>query len=390
MSAWEVRAEKTLSKVNFEELLSIASTRRTDSTAIEILKPLIRYGGSHVVVPIKFKDGTIWAARLANEDCEGLLGKSLNVLNYIEKNCPDVTAPRVKAADVLDNKVGVAYLLLDWIDGVSLEDWSPCFPVREDRHFILDGVADYLLSLWSCTTECETLTSAAGNLTLSGLNLGNHSLRSVTSWFIEQLDRGMRRYFNGNRKVDVIDLLIQLSLVSKYVVSEYDNGPFVLAHEDLTCRNLIVNDKFQLQGIVDWDFARFVPLQVAICFPLFIACIPGFNNTPALYASDNNDPYAADRDYFLETFRKQEVERFGEGRISSLLETSCERQFFQLSMDYAAVNHQFSQLYCARTRQTMMDALVQLERFMEREGDYSENTAVLETRQEIQNLINDL
>jgi hypothetical protein len=93
------------------------------------------------------------------------------------------------------------------------------------------------------------------------------------------------------------------------------------------------------------------------------------------------EPYSEDRHYFLETFRKQEIERFASRRLSSLLETSSKRQFFQLSLDYATVNRQFIRRYCSRTRQTMEDALVQLGQFLEREGSYSDNAAVLETTQ---------
>ena len=163
MSAWEIRADNTLRKVCFSELLSIASTLRPNHTAVEIVKPLIQYGGSHVVVPIKFEDGAIWAARLANDDCEYLLEKSLAVLNYIEKTCPGIPAPRIKASGLLDtSKVGVAYLLLDWIDGVSLEHWSPDLPIREHRTVILDGMADCLLSLWSCSTDRKALGLCSG------------------------------------------------------------------------------------------------------------------------------------------------------------------------------------------------------------------------------------
>ena len=40
MSAWKILADNTLRKVNFSELLSIASIQRTNDTAIEIVKPL--------------------------------------------------------------------------------------------------------------------------------------------------------------------------------------------------------------------------------------------------------------------------------------------------------------------------------------------------------------
>jgi hypothetical protein len=131
-------------------------------------------------------------------------------------------------------------------------------------------------------------------------------------------------------------------------------------------------------------------LQVAVCFPLFIATIPGFVNAPIhppSLAGRLDDPYTEDRRYFQETFKKQEIKRFGTIRLSSLLESSCTRQFFQLSLDYASVQQQFSRLHCPRTRQTMEDALAQLELFLVREGTYSGNAAVLETMQKIKDFI---
>jgi hypothetical protein len=74
----------------------------------------------------------------------------------------------VKAAEVLDNRLGVAYLLLEWIDEVTLEDWSPHFP-GEDRHVFLDGATDFLLRLWSFDTGRETFSSRASNFLLFGL-----------------------------------------------------------------------------------------------------------------------------------------------------------------------------------------------------------------------------
>jgi hypothetical protein len=155
MSPWKIRADDTLRRVNFTKLLSVASTQRGGGEGdVKIVELLIRYGGSHVVVPIKFRDGKLWAARLANQGCSLLLAKSLIVLDHVAKHCPRVPAPRVQASGVLDtNSVGVGYLLLDWIDGVSVEHWSPEFPLREHCDVLLDGLADCLLSLWSCTTE---------------------------------------------------------------------------------------------------------------------------------------------------------------------------------------------------------------------------------------------
>jgi hypothetical protein len=85
------------------------------------------------------------------------------------------------------------------------------------------------------------------------------------------------------------------------------------------------------------------------------------------------------------------MEWFGVHRLSSLLEMSFERQFFELSMDYAAINHRFGQLFVLELGRRWLMRWYSWNDFVEHEGIYSENTAVLETRLEpIQNLINDV
>ncbi|KFG77888.1 phosphotransferase enzyme family protein [Metarhizium anisopliae] len=44
--------------------------------------------------------------------------------------------------------------------------------------------------------------------------------------------------------------------------SELNAGPFVLSHLDLRSRNIIVDQDLQIRGIIDWEFAATVPLQV--------------------------------------------------------------------------------------------------------------------------------
>jgi len=41
-----------------------------------------------------------------------------------------------------------------------------------------------------------------------------------------------------------------------------DDGPFVLNHLDLRSANIIVDENLRIQGIIDWEFATTVPLQM--------------------------------------------------------------------------------------------------------------------------------
>lgn len=51
-------------------------------------------------------------------------------------------------------------------------------------------------------------------------------------------------------------------IFDELIDSELNRGPFVLSHLDLRSRNIIVDQDLQIRGIIDWEFAATVPLQV--------------------------------------------------------------------------------------------------------------------------------
>ena len=115
----EIQANNILSNVSYDELLSAATVHRAGAAvaAVEVLKPWITYGGSNVIVPIKFRDGVIWAARLTTQEWKSLLHASFVALDYFKTYCQDVLAPRVMGMCLSDNSVGVPYMMVDWISG---------------------------------------------------------------------------------------------------------------------------------------------------------------------------------------------------------------------------------------------------------------------------------
>lgn len=80
--------------------------------------------------------------------------------------------------------------------------------------------------------------------------------------------------------------------------------------------------------VIDWDFARSVPLQVAVCFPLLVTIMP--DNTPKhplTLADCLDDSYTEGRHYCLETFK--EFESFRGICRSSLLQGSGKDNHFR-------------------------------------------------------------
>jgi hypothetical protein len=147
---WEIQANNILDNVSYDELLSAATAHRpgVSVAAVEVIKPWITYGGSNVIVPIKFGDGVIWAARLTTQEWIPLLQASFVALDYLQTYCQDVLAPRLMGMCLSNNSVGAPYIMMDWIPGHELDGWSAEFPPKGCRQRLLKGLAASLLALW--------------------------------------------------------------------------------------------------------------------------------------------------------------------------------------------------------------------------------------------------
>ena len=124
-----------------------------------------------------------------------------------------------------------------------------------------------------------------------------------------------------------------------------------------------------------------MPLQLAVRFPDFIVNIPGH------YLADcedsHGDSYSEDRRYFLETFRKLETAKFGSQPLSHILEHCEERQFFLMSLAWPNVSSEFWQRHCLWTKANLENALVELDRFLERKHKYPGNEIIAGVRRQI-------
>lgn len=87
-------------------------------------------------------------------------------------------------------------------------------------------------------------------------------------------------------------------------------------------------------SIIDWDTAQVAPAASAIQHPLFIADIPGWRNDGVPEGMTFED----DRAYLEHAIRKLEDNA---GPIATMLESSRERQFFELSLCNSRINHEY-------------------------------------------------
>lgn len=138
-----------LDKVNKNDLLQRASSLANGSPCHFIGNPIHR--SDQIILKIYFPDkAKTWAAKIPfDQECP-FYGISVQPLELLANWHPQIPAPRVHGYVDVDqeeeegegeSKVGVVYMLMEWIDGKPMQPWSLNEPPVEARCKVLDQIA---------------------------------------------------------------------------------------------------------------------------------------------------------------------------------------------------------------------------------------------------------
>lgn len=83
------------------------------------------------------------------------------------------------------------------------------------------------------------------------------------------------------------------------IVEEHVRGPFPLCHMDLHYGNILVDDEYNITGIIDWSDVQTVPLERFIISPELVT-FPGLSD-------EHNAPSIAFREKFAAVLRTKEL-----------------------------------------------------------------------------------
>jgi len=98
---------------------------------------------------------------------------------------------------------------------------------------------------------------------------------TASNFLTEIVDRKIVRVGNGQiAKLQLRDCFVLRVLARSIVYPALETSPYLISHEDLAPQNIIVDSDYNIKGIIDWGFARFLPLQFAVSFPRFLAIEP--------------------------------------------------------------------------------------------------------------------
>lgn len=140
-------------------------------------------------------------------------------------------------------------------------------------------------------------------------------------------DSSIRRYMNNGPVDDVLRSIrhfpdTMTKLASS--LSKYDNGPFPLYHPDFYQSNVIVDENFDVLGIIDWEGASTVPWEF-VQFPLFLTALPAAMDDPNNYdkngcpKDDDAKSRLSERSAYAELVQTKELELNVDQKLSNVL-----------------------------------------------------------------------
>ncbi|OCL11280.1 hypothetical protein AOQ84DRAFT_229648 [Glonium stellatum] len=123
-------------------------------------------------------------------------------------------------------------------------------------------------------------------------------------------------------------------------LSKFDKGLFPLIHGDFGHNNVVVNDDYQIIGVIDWEKAFAAPWEIAGDFPLTLSTIPPAMDAPWNYDEMGKplDPilakkFANQKDYIANIKDAEDARSITElPRLLNLLQDSCKQRLMTAIM----------------------------------------------------------
>jgi hypothetical protein len=335
--------EALLSKVNAEALASIATRARNGMLcripalaaerrpAARAAMAAAQCGGQNCHVDVEFADGVVWLARLRLDGPlpppppavqARIFLSEVATLEFLART--RVPAPRVHAyalAAAAGNAVGVSYMLLDKLRGRPL-DWAGASAAQ--RAAVLEQLADVYLELerhplpLTGSLVAPGVARAAGGAAPSNAEprvgafaqpacfetadkaLGPFGTldAAYTAIIQQQLHTLASNEVSGRRVDNYLTLLWRLAVRPDLVArSASRRGPFYLRHFDDKGDHILVDNEFNITGIIDWEFASAEAKELAFSSPCMMWPVGDFY--------DGSNALAADEQRFAAIFDKR-------------------------------------------------------------------------------------
>ncbi|TCD68869.1 hypothetical protein EIP91_009584 [Steccherinum ochraceum] len=301
--------ERLLAQLNVEALRARASSLRG---GMSCTTPHLRYdkatisdimGGTNYHIPISFADGATWMCRIrrcnvaapAPDLQNHIIQSEVATLRFLATT--RVPVPHVHDFGVhsADNLVGVPYILMDKMKGHPfyfpelrpfqkrkiLEQYADI--VIELSHHPFPSIGCLRISEHGCSVgpivfENHASRSRDGSLCLPGPYPSSAQYRrDITLRHLEQIRANET---DPKQRLDSyvmhLFLLENVSAIAK--LEDASGSAFFLKHMDDKGDHLLVDDDWNLTGIIDWEWAQACPKAEAFSAPLCLVSTVDYHN----------------------------------------------------------------------------------------------------------------
>ncbi|KAG6063242.1 hypothetical protein E4U32_001451 [Claviceps aff. humidiphila group G2b] len=276
-------------------------------------------GGLNCHVDITFEDGVVWLARFRilsviappPEVRDYTLQSEATTMQFLERHTR-VPSPRVfdwACESDPTNTIGVGYILMEKLDGTSL-NWQKAAAAQKEK--IVRQYADIMLEIerhpfdqlgsliatTGCSSgeatqeaeiesqiqvgalaDCSTFRSGDGGMPLGPFSSSKEAFRAiveanmrmVVTGEIGEAEQALEILLAHRFRLDVLDKVSEQT-----TTAEKGGEKFFLKHADQKGDHILVNDDFDIVGIIDWEWCSTASREDAFSSPQMMWPVDAF------------------------------------------------------------------------------------------------------------------
>ncbi|KAF9767663.1 hypothetical protein IL306_015140 [Fusarium sp. DS 682] len=235
-------------------------------------------GGMNYHIEVRFDDGVTWMARIRRFNATSppaalrdyIIRSEVATLMFLEKT--GVPAPRVYdfALEGPDNTVGVGFILMEKLPGKSLR-WS--IATQQQRERVMSQLADTFVELQKYPFDLLGSLDSPGEP-----HVGAFARESLTDFVQSEMCTigpfsSLEDYHISSIQL-ILDLIVREEMYSQQAVDAYlihrylldlvphvlpiihNDKKFYLKHADDKGDHILVDENFNITGIIDWEWAH--------------------------------------------------------------------------------------------------------------------------------------
>ncbi|KAG9258928.1 uncharacterized protein F5Z01DRAFT_641794 [Emericellopsis atlantica] len=256
-------------------------------------------GGMNYHIEVCFEDGVTWIARVRRCNATSppaalrdyIIQSEVATLMFLEKT--NVPAPKVYDFELEHsaNAVGVGFILMEKLPGNSLR-WSLTTPQQREK--VIDQLANTFIELHKYPFPLLGSLDTPGDS-----QIASFARESLTD-YVESKMRSFGPFstskeYHLSELRHVLDLILRGEMYSQQAVDAYlihrflvdlvplvvdseENHEFFLTHADDKGDHILVDEQFNITGIIDWEWAHTASLANAFNSPIGLLPVADFYN----------------------------------------------------------------------------------------------------------------